>query len=302
MQRKGGEAVKRTALVFLTCITVAPFAYGQCSFSVAPTNINFGIYSVFAGVPVTATSTFTVQCFFNTASITLSRGGSSTYNPRMMTRTTAPLMNLNYNLYLDAPNTTIWGDGTSGTQYLQQFVWFFGPLTATIYATIPANLDVGPGTYTDTVQATVNWGSGLVQQYFTINATVPAECTVSTTPVNFGSYDPVVANATTPLDSTGSVNVYCTKGTVATVALDSGSHASGTTRRMLGSAGDLLRYELYRDAGRSVIWNTTNTDSGASASKNTPINAGFIAYGRIPAGQDVGIGSYNDTVLVTVNY
>ena len=45
-----------------------------------------------------------------------------------------------------------------------------------------------------------------------------------------------------------------------------------------------------------------NTDSGTSASKNTPISGGFVAYGRIPAGQDVTMGSYADTMLVTVNY
>ena len=112
----------------------------------------------------------------------------------------------------------------------------------------------------------------------------------------------VSSNASTPLDSTGTVNVYCTAGTLATVALDLGTHVSGSTRRMLGTTGDFLTYQLYRDAAHTVVWNSVNTNSGTSASKNTPINNGFVAYGRIPAAQDVGIGSYSDTVLVTVNY
>ncbi len=207
-----------------------------------------------------------------------------------------------HTLYRDAANSIIWGDGTSGTQYLS-----FTPvpgstqLSATIYATIPAGLDVAPGTYTDTIQATLNWGTGSSNRFFTVTATVGSECTVSSSSVNFGAYDPVSANATTPRDSTGTVNVYCTPGTLATVALDLGTHASGSTRRMLAGA-DLLTYEIYRDSTRTVVWNTTNTNSGTSTSKNTPINSGFIAYGRIPAGQDVTIGSYSDTVLVTVNY
>ena len=276
----------------------------NCSWDIIPTNMNFGIYSPFSASPVTATSAFQFTCTPPaTATLILSRGASATYNPRTMTRTVAPVYTLNYNLFMDAANAIIWGDGTSGTQYLT-FVSTPGAKTTggTIYGTIPANLDVAPGTYTDTIQATLDWGTGSSQQFFTVTVTVTAECTVSTTAVNFGPYDPVSANAATPKDSTGTVNVYCTAGTLANVSLDLGSHASGSTRRMLGTTGDLLTYEIYRDAARTVVWNTVNRDSGTSASKTIPINGGFIAHGRIPAGQDVRIGSYSDTVLVTVNY
>jgi spore coat protein U-like protein len=220
-----------------------------------------------------------------------------------MIRTAAPATTANYNLFKDAANTIIWGDGTSGTQFLT-----FTPtagntiLAGSIYGTMPSGLDVRPGNYTDTIQATLDWGTGTDARFFTVSVTVAAECTVSSGTVNFGTYDPVSANASTPNDSTGTVNVYCTIGTLATVSLDLGSHASGSTRRMLGSTGDFLTYELYRDAAHTVVWNAANTNSGTSTSKLTPINGGFAAYGRIAAAQDVGIGSYSDTVLVTVNY
>jgi spore coat protein U-like protein len=35
-----------------------------------------------------------------------------------------------------------------------------------------------------------------------VTATVTKNCSITTTPVAFGSYDPVVTNATTPLDGT----------------------------------------------------------------------------------------------------
>jgi spore coat protein U-like protein len=296
--------MKRIALCF--AILLAPlraFAV-NCSWQVNPTNINFGSYSAFSTSAVTATSTFTIQCTPPAVgTVILSKGNSGVYNPRKMNRTAAPLYQMNYNLYMDASNTIIWGDGTSGTQFLS-----FTPvpgntqLTATIYATIPAGLDVAPGTYTDTIQATLNWGTGTSNVFFTATATVPAECTVSTSSLSFGAYDPVAANAATPLDSTGSANVFCTAGTLATVSLDLGTHASGSTRRMLSGVANFLNYEVYKDAARSVIWNTVNTDSGTSTSKNVAINGGFLAYGRIPAGQDVTMGSYSDTLLVTVNY
>ena len=45
-----------------------------------------------------------------------------------------------------------------------------------------------------------------------VSASVAAVCTISTAPVAFGAYDPVVANAATDLNGTGTVTVACTKG------------------------------------------------------------------------------------------
>ena len=44
----------------------------------------------------------------------------------------------------------------------------------------------------------------------TVSATVAKNCSITTTAVAFGSYDPVVANAATPLAGTGTVVVTCT--------------------------------------------------------------------------------------------
>ena len=298
--------MRRISLFFLILAMSLPFSAHaiNCTWDVVPTNINFGSYLPFSGVPVTGTSSFQFTCTPPAvATLMLSRGASATYSPRIMTRTTPPATTANYNLFMDAANTIIWGNGTGGTQFLT-FPSTPGNKTdsGTIYGTVPAGLDVRPGTYTDTIQATLDWGSGNDSRFFTVTVNVIAECTVSSGTVNFGAYDPVSANASTPNDSTGTVNVYCTTGTLATVSLDLGTHASGSTRRTLGSTGDFLTYELYRDAARTVVWNAVNTNSGTSTSRLTPINGGFIAYGRIPAGQDVRIGSYGDTVLVTVNY
>ena len=67
---------------------------------------------------------------------------------------------------------------------------------------------------------------------FNISANVAANCTIVAGNLGFASYDPVVANATNPLDQTSPITVACTKGTSATVSLDLGTHASGSTRRM----------------------------------------------------------------------
>src|SRR5262245_50340816 len=82
----------------------------------------------------------------------------------------------------------------------------------------------------------------------TITANVAKNCTISTTPVNFGAYDPVAANATAPLDGIGTIVVTCTKGASAKVGLSTGSNAQGTTRRMATAGTGFLNYELYKDA------------------------------------------------------
>lgn len=278
------------------------FAAPACTWTTVPANINFGNYSVF-GSALTANSAFAINCVPPaTGNITLSTGGSGSFS-RLLSKASAPAGTLGYNLYRDAAGSIVWGDGTSGTQYLT----FTGTpgnknLAGQIYGIIPANLDGPPGTYTDTIQATLSGTWGSISQFFTVTATILAECTVATSALNFGNYDPVAVNKTSPLDSTTVVDVYCTAQTPASVALDNGQWVFGSTRRLKDASGNFLTYEMYKDTSRSVVWNTTNTNSGTSTSKLTPINGGFTVYGRLPAGQDIPAGSYSDTVTVTVNY
>ena len=135
-----------------------------------------------------------------------------------------------------------------------------------------------------------------------VTAAVGVNCTISTAPVAFGAYDPVVGNASTPLDSTGLVTVACTKGAVATVGLDLGSHASGGTRRLSNGGSQYLTYELYKESARTTVWGNGGAallGLGAAPSK-FPRN--FTVYGQVPAGQDVPAGTYGDAVVATVNF
>ena len=302
--------MKRISLFSIAVALVAAgnaFGAASCSWTTVPANINFGSYSVF-GPQLTANSAFAINCVPPaSATLTLSRGGSTTYS-RIVSKSTAPTGTLSYNLYTDAAGSTVWGDGTSGTQYLT----FTGTpgnkdFAGSIYGILPATVlnDGPPGTYTDTIQATLSgtWGSD--SRFFTVTVTIPAECNVSTSPLTFNNYDPVVANAAAPLDATTVVSVYCTAQTPATVSLDNGmSSLPGppAVRRLKSAAGNFLTYEMYKDSARSVVWNTTTTNSGTSTSKNVAINGGFTVYGRIGQNQDVPAGAYGDTVTVTVTY
>ena len=136
----------------------------------------------------------------------------------------------------------------------------------------------------------------------TVSASVTKNCTISTTPVNFGSYDPVAANATAPLDGVGTIVVTCTKGAAAKVGLNPGSNAEGTSRRMSQGAAEYLAYEIYKDTTHSTVWGDsldTALDIPAAPNRNPRT---FTAYGRIAAAQDATVGNYTDTIVATVNF
>jgi spore coat protein U-like protein len=134
-----------------------------------------------------------------------------------------------------------------------------------------------------------------------VSASVTNNCTISTQALAFGSYDPVVANATANLDGTGRVTVACTKGALATIGLGTGGNAAGSSRRLADGSGNYLTYELYQDSSRSSVW---NTGAGLLSMTPAPTRAArdFSVYGRIPGAQDVPAGSYADTVVATVNF
>ena len=135
-----------------------------------------------------------------------------------------------------------------------------------------------------------------------VSATVTNNCTINTVPLTFGSYDPVVTHASANLDGTGTVVVACTKGTAPTIGLGLGSNASGSVRRMADGSTNYLTYELYQDSGRSTVW--SNAGAGLLSPVAAPSKAArnHTVYGRVTSNQDVPAGTYNDTVVATVNF
>ncbi len=138
-----------------------------------------------------------------------------------------------------------------------------------------------------------------------VSGSVSNNCVISNAPsIGFGSYDPIVTNASASLDQTGMLQLTCTQGAVAVVALDAGansSHATGTTRAMSNGSGKYLSYEIYSDSGRSTVWGTGGSAvTEPAAPSDAAVN--YTMYGRVPSGQDVPAASYSDTVGITVNF
>jgi spore coat protein U-like protein len=142
--------------------------------------------------------------------------------------------------------------------------------------------------------------AGSAQTTLSANAQVAKNCTITTASVNFDNYDPVVVNATAPKDGTGSVTVACTNGASATIALGTGSHASGSTRRLSDGGANYLTYELYQTAGTTVWGDAGSAMVTYNATSKAPTT--ITVFGRIPASQDVPAGTYSDSVLATINF
>jgi spore coat protein U-like protein len=131
-----------------------------------------------------------------------------------------------------------------------------------------------------------------------------AACTVSTTGVAFGAYNPQSATAD---DSGGTINVDCHPSDHSVeVEIGAGLSGSFATRRM-SSGADTLNYNLYTNAGRTLVWgdgtggSITQTLTGGSVSGGTRRFSATV-YGRIPALQNVSAGAYNDTLILTVTF
>ncbi|OUC12167.1 MAG: hypothetical protein B0A82_23945 [Alkalinema sp. CACIAM 70d] len=138
------------------------------------------------------------------------------------------------------------------------------------------------------------------------SASVTANCTISTAPIAFGAYDPIVANASANLDQTGTVTVACTNGASVAVTLGQGANAGAGSSdaapvRQMSNGTDMMSYSLYADSGRTTVWG--NTAGTGVARTGTGVADALTVYGRVGSGQtSVKAGNYSDTVVATVTF
>jgi spore coat protein U-like protein len=135
------------------CLFPAPV---MAACTISTTSVSFGAYDVFNPAPRDSTGSVVFNCDRrDPITIALDRGGAPSFNPRRMLKVTEPL---NYNLYLNAATTIIWGDGSGGTQvHSDSRPPRNQNVTVTIFGRIPAGQDVSSGSYTNTITATINF-------------------------------------------------------------------------------------------------------------------------------------------------
>jgi len=144
-----------------------------------------------------------------------------------------------------------------------------------------------------------------------LGAASVVSCTISVAGgVAFGVYNPFSA---TPTYSNGTVSASCTlvSGPATTVNLVSSytTGASGSYNpRTLVSGAHVLDYNLYYDAGYTEIRGNGTGGSqtgGATFTLTTAAptqSTSDTMYGRMPAGQNAKVGTYSDSIMVTITY
>ncbi|HAI46977.1 MAG TPA: adhesin, partial [Stenotrophomonas sp.] len=144
---------------------------------------------------------------------------------------------------------------------------------------------------------------------FNVKIIITKACTITAaaaTDVDFGS---ALSTATTPSNAQGTITAQCSALTPYTVALNAGANAGTandvTTRRMKNTdvsvtANNFVGYQLYQDAGHSVVWGST-TGTNTQAGTGTGANQVYQVYGQVanPSVNNTAPGAYQDTITAT---
>ncbi len=102
------------------CFSICIGVNCTCSVSVNP--LDFGNYNPFSPSLINANGNITVTCGASLLGaiiayqVDINAGNAGNFNPRYMTN---GAYHMNYNIYTDAAYSLIWGDGTAGTNIVQ---------------------------------------------------------------------------------------------------------------------------------------------------------------------------------------
>lgn len=300
------------ALMFGLCAIALPqMARASCTATI--TDLDFGVISVRGGAAPTTAGTVTIRCsgllsgFYNTClRLGAGTGGSAGGGVRYMKR--ADGETLAYELTL---NGNPW---TSGG--LLQFVLsvLLGPVTREV--DVEARItSLGSGVKGGAYSSTFPTGGGIGIELtygllvgcgpsgsvnaFTVKATVVPSCEIFVTPLDFGIID---ADVRAPVDAEAMISVACSDQTPYVITLDPGTGAgvSDPANRKMMNSGQPLHYGLYQTPARTQAWGWS--PGNGYAGTGTGANQNVMVYGRIHSGQTATVGTYSDSVVVTITY
>jgi spore coat protein U-like protein len=109
-----------------------------------------------------------------------------------------------------------------------------------------------------------------------------------------------ITNPSNPATATLPIAITLPSNTTGKITLGQGQNASSVSndtnpvRRMTDGNGNYLLYELYQDESNTIIWG--NTDQTGLSLTGTGSASNVNIHVKIPAGQNVPAGNYQDTV------
>jgi spore coat protein U-like protein len=142
------------ALTLILAVTRDASAFG-CA--VGATSIDFGSYRALRPGDLVSLGTISYSCTGTRGriSIALSQGSAESVRLRSMSQ---GAKTLSYNLYLDPTGSSIWGDGTDGSQvYVARGSADGVTVRLTVYGKVPPRQDVPAGEYRDAVTVNLNF-------------------------------------------------------------------------------------------------------------------------------------------------
>ncbi len=145
--------------------------------------------------------------------------------------------------------------------------------------------------------------AAIVSGTLPVTAEVLAACSVTTTPVNFGTF------GGTQVDADGGISVTCSEGVPFGIKAHGGNAFNPLTqqRQMTSAAGNTIGYQLFKEAARTNIWGSCRGFCPLQATAVESVGTGtlqaFTVFGRAFASASVPPnGMYTDSVLVEVEF
>jgi len=133
-----------------------------------------------------------------------------------------------------------------------------------------------------------------------VQITIDGACSFGVNNMDFGTHVGLLNG----VDATGNITVTCSASLPYTVELNEGTGANATVelRHMTISGGgtDTVGYELYSDAGRTILWGDDSLSTSSVSETGTGTAQTLSVYGRVPIQFTPVNGTYSDTVTVTI--
>lgn len=137
-----------------------------------------------------------------------------------------------------------------------------------------------------------------------VSVTVASSCTVSASPLSFGTYQPGQG----ALSAHTTLAVLCTRGAPFTITLNAGMGGT-VAQRAMTMGTNKLGYNLYTTATHAAVWGdgtqSSATVSGTGRGLATGAAIAQTVYGQVPdapSNLSLAPGFYTDTVIATVSY
>ena len=126
-------------------------------------------------------------------------------------------------------------------------------------------------------------------------------CSLRVRSFDFGPY---VDGSTSSIVTAATFELRCSGiGTVAPVVSAGPSASSGDyqNRRMNGPQGSYLRYQVFTNSSRTIVWGDGTRDTQPIVVNQNGDNKTFNVYGELFGNQYGEVGRYGDTIVVTVS-